>query len=337
MVRVTDLTKRYGRFLAVDGLSFELRPGEVAGLLGPNGAGKTTTIRAITGYHRADSGRVEVCGHDAARDAAAARRRIGYLPENAPLYPEMTPAGYLHYRGRLYGLRRRERRAAVERAMDVCRVSDVRRKRLSQLSKGYRQRVGLAAALLHDPPVLVLDEPTNGLDPGQIRQTRALIRDLAASPTGGGEPRLVLVSSHILAEIERTCDRVLILARGRLRADGAPERLLGAHAGAAPVEAEIRGTDEQREALVRTLAGALGAERVRIEPIEGEVWRRLIVTGAGPDVPERVGEAVRSAGVAVRRLARARPTLEDLFIRLIEEEGGPEATPAADGHEASTA
>lgn len=219
MIEATDVNKFYGRFHAVRSLSFRISTGEVVGLLGPNGAGKTTTIRMISGFLPPTSGRIAVCGHDSVRDSLKARRQIGYLAESNPLYPEMRVLDYLTFRARLQGVRSRDRQRAISRVVERCWLADVARRRIGQLSKGYRQRVGLASALIHDPKVLMLDEPSNGLDPTQILETRKLIRDLA-------KDRTVLVSSHVLPEVERTCDRVIIIARGQVRADGQPARLL---------------------------------------------------------------------------------------------------------------
>jgi len=207
---VDGLAKRYGDFEAVKDLSFEIQPGEVVGFLGPNGAGKTTTMRILTGFIPATDGVARIAGHDIFSEAIPARRVIGYLPETPPLYPEMTPAAYVDFVARLKDVPRASRQAAVERALERCGLLEVRKREIRQLSKGYRQRVGLAQAIVHDPPVLVLDEPTVGLDPIQIREIRALIRDLAA--TGG---QTVILSTHILAEVEAICQRVILIDRGR--------------------------------------------------------------------------------------------------------------------------
>ena len=209
-IEVKGLEKRYGDFEAVRGLGFSIGPGEVVGFLGPNGAGKTTTMRMLTGFIPATNGVARVAGHDIFTDAVNARRCVGYLPETPPLYPEMTPAGYVDFVARLKDVPRKGRKAAVERALERCGLLDVRHREIRQLSKGFRQRVGLAQAIVHEPPVLVLDEPTVGLDPIQIREIRALIRDLAA--TGR---QTVILSTHILAEVEAICQRVILIARGR--------------------------------------------------------------------------------------------------------------------------
>jgi ABC-2 type transport system ATP-binding protein len=209
-IDVEGLHKRYGDHEAVCGLSFGVRAGEVVGFLGPNGAGKTTVMRILPGFLPATDGTVRIAGHDVFSDATAARRAIGYLPETPPLYPEMTPASYVDFVARLKDVPRAKRREAVDRALERCGLTGVRRREIRQLSKGYRQRVGLAQAIVHEPQVLVLDEPTVGLDPIQIREIRALIRDLAASGN-----QTVILSTHILPEVEAICQRVILIGRGR--------------------------------------------------------------------------------------------------------------------------
>lgn len=213
-IEVDGLGKRYGDFEAVRALSFEVYSGEVVGFLGPNGAGKTTTMRMLTGFIPATNGTAKIAGHDIFSDGMAARRAIGYLPETPPLYPEMTPEAYVDFVARLKDVPRAERKQAVDRALSRCGLDEVRRREIRQLSKGFRQRVGLAQAIVHDPAVLVLDEPTVGLDPIQIREIRELIRDLAA--TGG---QTVILSTHILAEVEAICQRVILIDRGRKALD----------------------------------------------------------------------------------------------------------------------
>ena len=209
-IEVEGLHKRYGDHEAVRGLSFAVRAGEVVGFLGPNGAGKTTVMRILTGYLPASEGTARIAGHDVFADAIAARRAIGYLPETPPLYPEMTPAAYVDFVARLKDVPRAKRRAAVDRALERCGLTAVRRREIRQLSKGYRQRVGLAQAIVHEPQGLVLDEPTVGLDPIQIREIRALIRELAASGN-----QTVILSTHILPEVEAICHRVILIGRGQ--------------------------------------------------------------------------------------------------------------------------
>ena len=212
-VEIDNLVKTFGAFVAVDHVSLQIPKGEIFGFLGPNGAGKSTTIRILTGFLPATSGRAEVAGHDVATDSLAVRRCIGYLPENVPLPTDARVAEYLEFRARLKGIAAGERPAALERALQRCGLLDMRRRIVGQLSRGYRQRVGLADALLADPPVLILDEPTAGLDPAQIRETRKLMREL-------GQEHTMLLSTHILSEVEATCDSVIVIYQGEVVVDG---------------------------------------------------------------------------------------------------------------------
>ncbi len=214
MIEARGLTKRYGEIRAVDDVSFEIGAGEVVGFLGPNGAGKTTTMRMLTGYLPPTDGTALVAGHDIFEEPLAARRAIGYLPETPPVYPEMDVQGYLRFAARLRDVPRARLREAVDRALERCRLTEVRRRVIGALSKGYRQRVGLAQAIVHTPPVLILDEPTVGLDPTQIREIRELISNLASS-TEGGERHTVILSTHILPEVEAICRRVILIHQGR--------------------------------------------------------------------------------------------------------------------------
>lgn len=214
MIEAHGLSKRYGDLLAVDRVSFSVQPGEVVGFLGPNGAGKTTTMRMLTGFVPPTDGSATIAGHDIFEDPLAARRAVGYLPETPPLYPEMSVEDFVAYVARLKDVPRAGRRAAVDRALARCGLADVRRRVIGALSKGYRQRVGLAQAIVHDPAVLILDEPTVGLDPIQIREIRALIAELAAEKQGE-RARTVILSTHILPEVEAICRRVLVINRGR--------------------------------------------------------------------------------------------------------------------------
>jgi ABC-2 type transport system ATP-binding protein len=249
VIEANGLSKRYGELVAVNDVSFSVQPGEVVGFLGPNGAGKTTTMRILTGFLPPTDGSAAIDGHDIFSDPLAARRAIGYLPESPPVYPEMSVESYLVYVAKLKDVPRAQRRAAVDRALERCGLADVRRRVIGALSKGYRQRVGLAQAIVHDPPVMILDEPTVGLDPIQIREIRSLIRELAG--TREGKARTVILSTHILTEVEAICQRVIIMHRGRKALD-AP--LADLQKGGASLE-EIFARTTAREAAADLEAG----------------------------------------------------------------------------------
>jgi ABC-2 type transport system ATP-binding protein len=239
VIEARGLAKRYGDLVAVSDVSFSVQPGEVVGFLGPNGAGKTTTMRILTGFLPPTDGSAVIAGHDIFAEPIAARRAIGYLPESPPLYPEMSVEGYLGYVAKLKDVPRGERSAAVDRALERCRLTEVRRRVIGALSKGYRQRVGLAQAIVHDPPVMILDEPTVGLDPTQIREIRALIGELASARDG--KARTVILSTHILPEVEAICRRVIIMHRGTKALDTSLD--------------ELRQTGSLEEVFARTTAG----------------------------------------------------------------------------------
>jgi len=244
VIEANGLSKRYGALVAVDDVSFSVQPGEVVGFLGPNGAGKTTTMRILTGFLPPTDGSAAIDGHDIFSDPLAARRAVGYLPESPPVYPEMSVESYLVYVAKLKDVPRGQRRAAVDRALERCGLTQVRRRVIGALSKGYRQRVGLAQAIVHDPPVMILDEPTVGLDPIQIREIRALIAELASAREG--KARTVVLSTHILTEVEAICQRVIIMHRGRKALD-------------APLADLQRSGASLEEIFARTTAREVGA------------------------------------------------------------------------------
>lgn len=316
MIQATNVSKWYGPVRALHGVTFEVPRGQIVGLLGPNGAGKTTTIRITTGFFPPTSGSVSVCGHDTVAASLEARACIGYLPDAVPLYTEMAVEGYLDYRARLYGLARGDRKRAIGRVVERCSLGDVLRRRTGQLSKGYRQRVGLAAAMLHDPAVLILDEPVSGLDPTQILEVRRLIRELAHDKT-------VLLSSHILSEVEATCDRVIIIAGGTLRADGTPGELLEQLAADAPYIVEVRAGEGGGERAAAVLRSVIGVASVETAAVPGEpAWSRCTVTphATAPDLREAIAGALGGRGgdgaMTVRELRRERPTLEQFFLQV---------------------
>lgn len=306
MIEVQNLCKRYTRHEAVRDISFNVKPGEVVGFLGPNGAGKTTTLRMLTGYLPPTSGTARIAGYDIYRQSIEARRKIGYMPENVPLYEDMRVREYLKFRAHLKGLSGGDARDKVGTVIESCGLYSVRRKMIKTLSKGYRQRVGLADALVHDPELLILDEPTNGLDPNQIRQIRELIRKLASSHT-------VLVSTHILHEVEMTCDRVIIIDNGRIKAADTPSNLTKRMRTAGRIQVEIQADAE-------VAAGALGrlehVKKVTPEPQESGWTRFTVWVDSGTDSRERISRLASQHGWPLRSLFRHVATLEDVFVEL---------------------
>ncbi len=311
MITAHDLSKRYGPVVAVDRLAFSIPAGEIVGFLGPNGAGKTTTLRMITGALRPSSGSVNVCGHDMISDSLEARRRIGYLPESTPLYTEMRVMDYVMFRAKLSGVGRRLRREAVDRAMERCKLTTVRRRPIHQLSKGFRQRVGMAGALVHEPPVLVLDEPTVGLDPSQIQEVRSLIQGLAGTHT-------VVLSTHILPEVEAMCQRVMLIAGGRLRVQGSLDDLRKSAIGRPWYAVEA---DRDETLSIQRIAGVA---RVRIESLP-QGWIRhtidVLPEAMSEDLREALARALSASGAVVRELHRESESLESFFLRTVAEEG----------------
>ncbi len=317
MIQVEQLTKRYGSTTAVDGITFQVEQGEIVGFLGPNGAGKTTTMRILTCYLPATSGRVAIAGHEVFADSLEVRRNVGYLPEGVPLYPEMRVREYLAYRARIKEVPERERRMRVEYVMDRCGVADAERKLIGSLSKGYRQRVGLADALVSDPPVLILDEPTIGLDPNQIRLVRRHNRDL-------GQKHTVLLSTHILPEVEMVCGRVIIIQNGKLVFQETLANIARQSSGGGKVLVEARvgpADGEKALAVLKEIPGVLrvlrpapaGAERAE----GGAPWSVFEIDATpGADVREEVGRRMVRQGWALRELRREQPSLEDIFVRL---------------------
>lgn len=305
MIRVENLTKRYGSFLAVDDISFHVERGGVVGFLGPNGAGKTTTIRILTCYQPATGGTARIAGFDVFNDSLEVRRRIGYLPESAPLYTEMRVREYLHFRGKLRGMSRDQRLTGIRHVTDRCWLGEFIDRPIGHLSKGMRQRVGLADAIMHDPEVLILDEPTVGLDPTQIRETRSLIKEL-------GQRHTILLSSHILHEVEQTCTRTIIIAGGRIRASGSPQELRNQIGSTARVVAEMRGP---REDMERSVRGMAGVNRVDAAQVDG--WTRLTIDAMTEhDIREDLFKLTTSKGWSLREIRREGATLEDYFVKV---------------------
>jgi ABC-2 type transport system ATP-binding protein len=303
MIEVDRLTRRYGGTLALDGVSFKVAPGEVAGFLGPNGAGKSTCLKILTGSLAPDGGRARIGGEDIVTSSLAVRRLIGFMPETVPLYPE-TPVGeLLRFVAEIKGVPRRDRDDQLASISARTGIADVQQKLVGHLSKGYRQRVGLAQALVGDPPVLILDEPTAGLDPHQIVEIRELIRGLRGHKT-------VLLSSHILTEVSQVCDRVLILDKGRLVCEESAGSL--ARYGAGDKHAVSLTWDGDRGAVAEALARVVGVDEVHLTADGAEV----LIGGNPIEVKPRLVESVIAAGGRLQRLEEHGPTLEDLFLRL---------------------
>lgn len=306
MIEVRDLTKRYGNRVAIQGVTFTVARGEIVGLLGPNGAGKSTTMRILSGFLPATYGTVRVAGYDVARESLEVRRRIGYMPENNPLYPEMRVVEYLRFRARLKGLSGRRARERVEVVLEQCGLTEVRRRLIGQLSRGYRQRVGLADALVHEPDLIILDEPTIGLDPHQIRSVRELIKGLAGRHT-------VLLSTHILPEAEMICHRMLILWDGRVLAAGTPAELEQRWSADPQVMVEVSAPVAELEAF---WSGRPEVANWEMAPAEAGWWRCWLRPAGAQDLRPLVYGWARERGWTLRELTRRRYTLEDIYVRV---------------------
>ncbi len=308
MIEVQDLVKWYGPTRAVDRISFQIPEGQIVGFLGPNGAGKSTTLRILSGYLPPTSGSARLAGLDVHAQANDARAKLGYLPENNPLYPEMRVVEYLAYRGKLMSLPRAECLKRIDYVVERCGLAAVRRRVIGRLSKGNRQRVGLASALLHNPPVLILDEPTSGLDPNQIGQVRQLITELRGQHT-------ILLSSHILPEVEKVADRVIIIAGGRIRADGTLAELRKRIETGAKVCVELKAAPE---AVQRAFTAAPEVQAVHAER-QGDWCRVLVTPKADADPRSTLAQTALSNGWAVREMRTDAATLEQFFIRVTAE------------------
>jgi len=309
MIKVRDLTKRFGALAAVDRISFDVDEGTIVGFLGPNGAGKSTTIRILTCYQPATSGSASIAGYDVITQSMEVRRHIGYLPESAPLYPEMRVREYLNFRGKLHGLMHSDREAAVKRVVDKCWLGEFIDRPIGQLSKGMKQRVGLADSLLHDPKVLILDEPTVGLDPTQIRESRKLIKEL-------GERHTILFSSHTLSEVEQICSHVIIIASGRIVAQGPPDELRERVSAGSRLIVEVAGPADEVRNGVNALPGVQEAELVTERG-----WNRLSIASTnGQDVREQLFSLTASKGWKLREMRREVASLEDFFVKITAEQ-----------------
>ena len=310
MIDIQNLTKTYGRFTAVKDLSFQVGAGQVVGFLGPNGAGKTTTLRMLTGYLPPSSGTATIAGYDIFKDSVKARQQIGYMPENVPLYDDMRVREYLKFRANLKGLSGRAARNNITEITETCGLTHMRKRMIKTLSKGYRQRVGLADALLNDPQLLVLDEPTNGLDPNQIRSIRKLIKKL-------GENHTILVSSHILSEVEMIADHIVIIDGGQIRASDSPQNLISGMRAAGRISLEIQGDPAVITGALERLDYVKKATIEQSGKKENNHWNHLtILCDSGTDTRERISQLASQYGWPIRTLHRRKGTLEDVFVEL---------------------
>ena len=326
MIEVQHLTKQYGPFTAVQDVSFKAERGEILGFLGPNGAGKTTTMRVLTGYMPPTDGKAIVAGYDVIEQPIEAKRRTGYLPETPPLYPDMTVRDYLMFCARIKGVPRADRTNRVKTTMDRTRIADVATRQCAKLSKGYRQRVGLAQALLHNPDVLILDEPTAGLDPKQIIETRRLIKEL------GGE-HTVILSTHILPEVSQTCQRVVIINKGRVVAVDTPENLTSRLQGAGSLYIEVDSLGADAQSALASVAGVTG---VTVSEKRVAATAYEVAMAPDRDVRRELAATVVGRGWGLLELRPMRMSLEEIFLSLTTEETESPA-PATDAASAGEA
>lgn len=316
MIEVEHLSKFYGSHPALSDLSFAVETGEILGLLGPNGAGKTTTMRILSGYLPASTGKARVAGYDVHAQSMAVRQRIGYLPETPPLYTEMTVEAYLHFVAQLKGIRAGDRPRQVDETLARCGLGERRSTIIGKLSKGYRQRVGIAQAIVHDPPVIILDEPTVGLDPRQIIEVRELIKSLAGRHT-------VVLSTHILPEVSMTCSKVTIINRGKLVTTNTPEQLMAELASGSGYELEVAG---DRDRALRVLQGLPGVRSVQVldrslgNESDGDRLCYSLDAENPTDLGPQVAIALVQAGLDLHEMRRTRASLEDVFLRLTTQE-----------------
>jgi len=310
MIEVENLTKRYGPTLAVSDVTFQVQKGEILGFLGPNGAGKTTTMRVITGYLPPTAGRVRVAGYDVVEEPLDAKRRTGYLPEAPPVYPDMTVTEYLDFVGRIKGISRRELSSRREEVEVKCSITDVRHRQIGKLSKGYRQRVGLAQALIHNPEVLVLDEPTAGLDPKQIIETRQLIKGLAGQHT-------VILSTHILPEASKTCQRVVVINAGKIVAVGTPDELTRRLQGFETILLTVEGVAGE---VTYKLQRVAGVNQVEARDTVGGRVTYEVHAEKGQDVRADLARTVVESGWKLYELRTSGLSLEDIFLKLTTED-----------------
>ena len=308
MIKVSNLSKKYVGKPAVDNISFNVESGEIVGFLGPNGAGKTTTIRMLTGYIPPTSGTALIGGYDIFLNSLIAKQKIGYMPENVPLYDDMRVREYLLFRAELKGLRGQDVRKHMNEALELCSIKDIKSQMISSLSKGFRQRVGLADALINKPPLLILDEPTNGLDPSQIRSFRELLKELAENHT-------ILISTHILSEVELTCNRVLIINKGKMIGNNTPLELSEKIKSSTTISLELKSQDHD---IRDTISNISGIKKVTLEKQEDD-WKFFrIRVDYGNDLREEIMNLGNKRNWLIREIHYQRSNLEDAYIEMIQ-------------------
>ncbi|BAY38399.1 ABC transporter-like protein [Nostoc sp. NIES-2111] len=314
MIEVEHLSKTYGSTPAITDVTFSVEPGEILGFLGPNGAGKTTTMRILAGYLPASSGTAKIAGFDVHENSLAVRQRIGYLPETPPLYPDMTVEGFLHFVARIKGVSAGDRTSKVDAAIKRCNLEDRRKVIIRKLSKGYRQRVGIAQAIVHDPPAIILDEPTVGLDPRQIIDVRNLIKSLAGTHT-------IILSTHILPEVSMTCSRVAIINRGKVVATNTPETLMTQLTGGSGYELEVEGEAALAKQVLQKVSGVSLVESIPGHhlPRDNRAYLRVI-SQPGTEAGKDIATTLISSGFGLHEMRRVSASLEDVFLQLTTEE-----------------
>ena len=318
MIEVEHLNKVYGSTSAIEDVTFNVEEGEIIGFLVPNGAGKTTTMRILTGYLPATSGTARIAGLDVHEDSLAVRQKIGYLPENPPLYPEMSVQGFLFFVARIKGISAGDRKSKVAAAMERCNLTDKRHVLIRKLSKGYRQRVGIAQAIVHDPPAIILDEPTVGLDPRQIIDVRNLIKSLAGSHT-------IIISTHILPEVSMTCNRVAIINSGKIVATNTLDNLMSELTSGSGYELEVEGEAALAKQMLQNLPGVNLVESIPMLAREGNQLeqnrvRMRVVSQPGTEPGNAIANSLLQAGFGLHEMRRINATLEDVFLQLTREE-----------------
>lgn len=325
MIEVDQLSKVYGSIRALKDVTFQVAPGEILGLLGPNGAGKTTTMRILAGYLPASSGTANVAGYEVHAQPMQVRQNIGYLPENPPLYPDMTIEGYLYFVARLKGVSAGNQAERVKFAMDSCNLTDRSKTLIRKLSKGYKQRVGIAQAIVHDPPAIILDEPTVGLDPRQINEVRNLIKNLAGQKT-------VILSTHILPEVSMTCDRVAIISSGQVVGTGSPSDLMEQLTGGTSYDLEVVGDPSQITELLSPLPGVTQVEW--LAPVANQHQLVRVTSKTETELGSLLAQTLVRGDVPLYELRRSAASLEDVFLKLTTTEAPETETPVVESVDA---